>query len=305
MPLVSVVLCARNSAATLDRQLAALARQELDAPYEVVLVDNGSIDETTTVAERWLTALPLRIVSEPVRGVNRARNRGVSDATATLVAFCDSDDEVDDAWLQQLCDALEHHDVVGGRLEHLTLSDSRAAFRDYPQSEDLPTAMGLPYAMGANLGIHRRVFDAIGGFDPVFDIGCDDVDFCLRAVRAGFTIGFAEHAVVHYRHRHELRAVARQRFSYGRGDERLARRHGQLGYAPYRVSQRLKIVLVRVARNLGHTNDLFRPATRARLVAMWAFVAGLVFELAADTYHDDRRVAEGPARSDVSSASKR
>ena len=208
----------------------------------MVLVDNGSTDATVTIAMRWTPQLPLRVVSEPIRGVNRARNRGVGASSSPSIAMCDSDDEVDDDWLRELCSALGRNDVVGGRLEHHALSDRRAAFRDEPQTAGLSTAMGVPYAMGANLAFHRHVFDAVGGFDPAFDIGCDDVDFCLRAHDKGFSIGFASDAVVHYRNKHRVGAVARQRFSYGRGDERLARRHGQLGYSTYRVSQRVKIV---------------------------------------------------------------
>ena len=171
----------------------------------------------------------------------------------------------------------------------------------------LSTAMGVPYAMGANLAFHRHVFDAVGGFDPAFDIGCDDVDFCLRAHDEGFSIGFTSDAVVHYRNKHRLGAVARQRFSYGRGDERLARRHGQLGDSTYRVSQRLKIVAVRVARNLRRTGDFFDTRARAGYVAGWAFVAGLVWELVTDALPRDEagRAAPGDARSAARNSSSR
>ena len=58
VPVVSVVLCVRNGASTLTRQLAALTRQDFGAPWEVVLVDNGSTDGTRALATAWTDRMP-------------------------------------------------------------------------------------------------------------------------------------------------------------------------------------------------------------------------------------------------------
>ena len=72
-PLCSVVIPTYNAAATLDATLAALAAQEGVAPFEVVVADNGSVDDSAEVARRWADRLP----SAPRRGrVARTGRRG-------------------------------------------------------------------------------------------------------------------------------------------------------------------------------------------------------------------------------------
>jgi glycosyltransferase involved in cell wall biosynthesis len=221
-PVASVVLCVRNGAPTLGRQLAALAAQDVAARWELLLVDNGSTDGTGAVAASWQARMPwLRIVAEPVAGLNRARNRGVAVARADRILCCDADDEVDGSWVRKMLAGLERFDVVGGALVPFPDASPAARSLGVPQVAALPTMLDHEYAVGANLGFHRDVHDALGGFDPSFDQGADEVDFCVRATRAGFTIGFVRDARVRYTLVDRPGALARQRFAYGRGLQRL------------------------------------------------------------------------------------
>ena len=83
----SVVIPTYNAAATLDATLAALAAQEDVAPFEVVIADNGSVDDSAEVARRWADRLPLlRVVdASRARGVAAARNDGIR---ARAVTWC-------------------------------------------------------------------------------------------------------------------------------------------------------------------------------------------------------------------------
>jgi len=109
-----------NSAATLDVQLAALAAQDFDGGWELVVVDNASTDTSRDIATRWVPRLPcLRVVTEPRVGLNRARNRGVRAAVGNLIVVCDADDEVSPGWLRAMIDGMQRFDVVGGALEPL------------------------------------------------------------------------------------------------------------------------------------------------------------------------------------------
>ena len=74
-----------------------------------------------------------------------------------------------------------------------------------------------------------RVHEAIDGFDESFRIGSDEIDFCLRAQYAGFTIGLAPDAVIHYRLRSSMRDVYRQNYAYATGFAHLHRKHIDLG----------------------------------------------------------------------------
>ena len=108
---LSVVICSLNGAAGVDRCLRALAAQK-DVDLQVIVVDDGSTDETSAVAsEHGVTV----IRHEVNRGLAAARNTGVAAATAPVVAFLDDDCEPEPEWARELLDAYEDGVVgVGG-----------------------------------------------------------------------------------------------------------------------------------------------------------------------------------------------
>lgn len=88
---ISVVVPAYNAARTVAQTLDALLAQTVPL-HEIVVVDDGSKDETRTVLERYRDRDQVRLVFQPNGGVSAARNRGVAETTGTWVAFCDADD---------------------------------------------------------------------------------------------------------------------------------------------------------------------------------------------------------------------
>jgi GT2 family glycosyltransferase len=301
-PAVTVLLCVRNGAATLERQLGALASQFADFPWEVVLVDNGSTDSTRAIAARWEERLPtLRIVAEPLPGLNRSRNRGVAHATARSIVCCDADDEVTAGWLMAMLDGLRRHDIVGASLDPTRINGSSWSRVASLQHTELPTVFGWQYSMGAALGFRRSVFDAVGGFDETFDYGSDDADFCLRAQYEGLSIGFEPRAVVDYRTRSTAMGVMRQRFGYGRGHERLVAKHAQLGRIESRPAQRWKGAAAGSARLVVQSPMIASRESRIAYLASLAYLAGRVSELSRETAADFRRPDQASRRTRMSS----
>lgn len=284
-----MVIPALNAAATLDDQLAALAHEEFDEPWELIVVDNGSTDDTRQIVRRWATALPeLRVVHCEQRGINRARNIGVAASTAPRILLCDADDVVSAGWIRNLAAALDQWDLVGGRTETASLNNPLAQrSRDNPVSTALPTALKfMPYAIGANMGFRREVFDSIGGFDEAFVVGSDEIDFCWRAQYEGFRLGFTDEALVHYRLRSSVAEVLRQSFGFARANSQLYAKHCALGRLPrptarhqLRTAGRRARSLVRVyrlaqrdhrlayARSLGRALGVVAGLARYRIIA--------------------------------------
>jgi glycosyltransferase involved in cell wall biosynthesis len=99
--LVSVILPTHDRARRLERTLASFTgvRVAPEQPWELVVVDNGSRDDTPAVLARMAVVLPLRSVCEPGLGVSRARNAGVRAARGELILFTDDDVDVDPEWL--------------------------------------------------------------------------------------------------------------------------------------------------------------------------------------------------------------
>lgn len=86
---VSVIIPVRNGELYLGEAIESVLRQT-HAPYEVIVVNNGSTDRSPSVAERF--GRPVKVMDEPVRGSGRARNAGVRAASGDLFAFLDADD---------------------------------------------------------------------------------------------------------------------------------------------------------------------------------------------------------------------
>ncbi|WP_127129845.1 glycosyltransferase family 2 protein [Georgenia sp. SYP-B2076] len=227
---VSVVIPALNAAGTIGTQLGALARQEVDAAWEVIVVDNGSSDATVEVCQSYESRLPaLRVLSCAQPGTSAARNTGAAASSADLLLFCDADDEVAPGWVAAMVAALQASDAVGGAIENDRLTPRPLPY--LPRHPDhLPVVAGfLPRAITANLGVHRRVFEAVGGFAADYDYGGPDTEFCWRLQLASYRLTYAPDAVVHYRHRHTLRSVAVKAYRTGRSRGRLFRDYAAAG----------------------------------------------------------------------------
>lgn len=127
--MLTVFIATRDGAATLPRVLASYT--ELDAPrggWKLVVIDNGSVDQTATVLRSFAERLPLTVVAEPRPGKNRALNRGLAELDGDLAIFSDDDTLPERDWLVQLRTAADNHaghDVFGGVI--------RAAWEDEPE----------------------------------------------------------------------------------------------------------------------------------------------------------------------------
>ena len=229
-PLVSVVIAARNAEMTLGIQLAALSRQDCSVPWNVVISDNGSTDNTAAVIRAYRSRLPELVVidSSTQAGPGFARNAGANATNARNLVFCDADDEVAPGWLAAMVAALERDPFVAGRFESSRLNNPRTLrSRRLAQADRLqesPFGPGLPHAGAGNMGVRRETFVAVGGFDPT--VGClEDTDLCWRIQQSGTPLVFHPEAVVHVRLRSSLRTMWRQGREYGRAAALLEHRY--------------------------------------------------------------------------------
>jgi glycosyltransferase involved in cell wall biosynthesis len=230
----SVVLCVRDGEATIAAQLSALASQDYQDPWELVVVDNGSSDRTVEIVESFRPTLGrLRLVAAPMKAsLGYARNEGARAAEAEILAFCDADDVVREGWLRSLVAAIEFADLVGGRLCFGRLNPADAIYwkGDNPTTGGLPVGHGyLAHVVGANFAVRRAAFFAVDGCDDVFTSSSDDVDLSWRMHRAGYRLAFAPDAVVDYRLRGSLKDAARQQLGYGRSELLLYCKHRSEG----------------------------------------------------------------------------
>jgi glycosyltransferase involved in cell wall biosynthesis len=173
----TVVVCTRDRAVQLQRCLEALDVQlAVDTDVEIVVVDNGSSDETPQLLADW-TALgrSRRVVHEPAAGLSRARNAGLAAARHDIVLFIDDDAIAPSGWVSAHVAAYEREPsvvAVGGPVV-LGWPDGRPAWAT-PRLEhwwsatdhgDKPMRYPRPHGpYGTNMSVRRSTAAALGGF---------------------------------------------------------------------------------------------------------------------------------------------
>jgi len=227
--MISVVLPVRDGLPWLDAQLTALAAQECDEPWEVVVADNGSRDDSVALVHQWSVRCGvIRLLDASARpGPSAARNAGVRAARGELLAFCDADDVVQPGWLRACVAALADADVVAGVFDFSSLNAPASApgqGGDGPVPAAISQLGFLPAGLAANLAVRRVALDAVGGFDEEMTVG-EDIDLCWRLQLEGFRFALAPDAAVAKRERGRLGPLFRRALAFGRCGPLLYRRY--------------------------------------------------------------------------------
>jgi GT2 family glycosyltransferase len=219
----SVVVPTRGRAAYLEVTLDSLRRQRSRAAHELLVVDDGATDATPEVAERFGVRL---IRHGERRSLNAARNTGIREARADLIAFVDDDVLVPAGWLDALVEGAERHpeaDAFGGPIRPRFEGHApRGCGREDPPittldlgSEDVEATM----VWGANFAVRRSAIERIGEFDESLDRAHgDEEDWLLRLREAGGRIVYlADAGLDHRRTAGDSRLVPLARAAYHRG----------------------------------------------------------------------------------------
>jgi glycosyltransferase involved in cell wall biosynthesis len=102
VPYFSIIVAVYNDWGPLDRCLASLSKQENAAPFEVILVDDGSPDAAPDLFRAWNARFPFTILCQPHRGIAAARNLGVQRSVGSVLVFTDADCELQSNCLSAL-----------------------------------------------------------------------------------------------------------------------------------------------------------------------------------------------------------
>jgi glycosyltransferase involved in cell wall biosynthesis len=244
---VSVVVCTRNRAAYLRDCLSSLVAGALRDADEVLVVDNGSSDDTAAVATDAASRFrALRYVFEPRAGLSHARNAGIEHATGEVLAYLDDDALVTPGWRDAVASAYARWPDLGGLAGRVELR-WRGPRPEWlaPRLEtwyagfdkgDRPRLLEADeYPFGANMSVRRDMATAIGGFATELGyvgrglIGSEEREFFHRVMQKGGTLGYEPAALVYHQigdARLTRRWLLRRTYSQGRADARMERREG-------------------------------------------------------------------------------
>lgn len=185
--MISVVIPARDAAATLGRTLASVAGQS-HSPHEILVIDDGSRDATADIAR----AAGARVLHAGGIGVAAARNVGLRAATGDVVAFLDADDAWSPDYLQGVEVAAGAADIVASGVVEVGPDGRFISHRPAPDPRGLRPAdvlLGVPLLTSA-VAVRRDVVVELGGFDPSF-AASEDSELWLRLLLSGARLGAA------------------------------------------------------------------------------------------------------------------
>lgn len=184
--------------------------------FELILVDNGSTDGTTSYLHALAAQQPhVRLVlNQKNRGFGPACNQGMAAAQGRFVIVINNDTVVPPDWLDRIGSALESpgvgmvgprgHRVAGIQNVHPISYDPRTlegfdAFAREWSERHRNQAWFVDRLMGFCFGMRREVLDRVGGFDPIFGIGgFEDDDYCMRVQLAGFRLLMIDDVLIHH-----------------------------------------------------------------------------------------------------------
>ena len=203
-PRVSVITPAYNAARFLRDTIESVRAQTV-TDWELLIVDDGSTDETVGIVQRYAEAdSRIRLLRQENAGPSAARNHGMRAARGAFFAFLDSDDQ----WLPQF---LEHQLEVFARYPDTVLVTANAYYLGGPQNGQprRPPSNGNPVLTLENIiqndsavfimtVFRRAVFERIGGLDEG-QWTSEDYDFWIRAALAGFVFRVSTQPLALYR----------------------------------------------------------------------------------------------------------
>jgi len=213
-PLISVVIPNWNGAHHLVACLDSL-RGQTYPNFEVVLVDNGSTDESVSLVHAQYSDVRLLLLPHN-RGFASAVNAGIRTAGGEIVALLNNDTEVDSRWLSALQSALQRHPQAGMAASKIMLFDRRDTFHSAGDGyglDGIPINRGVWQhdsgqfdqeemifgACGGAAAYRRSMFAEIGLFDESLGSYCEDVDLNWRAQLAGWQCVYVPDAVVYHK----------------------------------------------------------------------------------------------------------
>lgn len=226
LPTFSVVIPTRDRPRQLAACLESLAQQDYPHDrFEVLVVDDASSLPLATVVDAFRSRLNLHLLNQPRSGgPGVARNLGAERATGEFLAFTDDDCTPAADWLQKLdarFTSTPHH-LIGGcvinALVENPYSTASHVILDVVYQYYDPEQGRAHFFPTSNFALPRHLFRELRGFQERWPLAAaEDREFCYRWLQRGYSMAFAEDAVVYHRHHLTLISFCRLHFRYGRG----------------------------------------------------------------------------------------
>lgn len=240
----SVIIPAYNSEKTIAACLESTLNQDIsNQEYEVTLIDDGSTDNTRTIASRF----PVKVIQQANHGPAVARNNGASQANSDILIFTDSDCELDSHFIDKITTPMKQNpEIIGVQGSYITRQKEFMARFAQVEIETRYKKMAVRRYIdfiGTYAAAYRKdVFDNYGGFDTGFTLASgEDTEFSYKLHRNGFKMVFEPQAYVYHHHPSTLLRYLKTKFFRGYWRVRLYKKHPEKTISDSYTPQSLKL----------------------------------------------------------------
>ncbi|MGJ8724983.1 MAG: glycosyltransferase [Roseibacillus sp.] len=232
LPLFTIAICTRDGGHRLKKNLPHFEQIE-DPKFELIIIDDGSTDETDTIIKKFIAGshLNCHLLTQPPSGLSAARNHAAREGKGEFIVYIDDDARPYPQWLHYLRQAFAENPKAaaagGPNLPPTPVSRQNAIVTACAGNASHilfndTTAEHLP---GCNFALRRELLLEIGGFDKRFHAAGDDVDVCWRLLDAGHELAFHPAAYVFHDRRPTIKGFLRQQRGYGEAEALLFQKH--------------------------------------------------------------------------------
>jgi cellulose synthase/poly-beta-1,6-N-acetylglucosamine synthase-like glycosyltransferase len=291
---ISVVIPAYNAAATLPECMAAFDNQTVArSSYEVILVDDGSTDETAQIA----AGHGARVLVQPNSGPAVARNQGIAAAQGAIVLFTDADCAPAPDWIEQMIAPFADPQITGVKGVYRTRQKNLAARFIQVEYEDrydyTARSTYVDFIDTYAAGYRRDALVSSGGFDVHFPFASvEDQELSFRLAEAGHKMVFSPRAVVYHRHPESWSRYARRKYKIGYWKTLVLRSHPGKAWRDTHTPWQLKLqmVLAALSAPVALLSWVSRPFVWL-LVGILAIFAASAVPFVTKAWHRDRPLA--------------
>jgi glycosyltransferase involved in cell wall biosynthesis len=215
-PSVSIVIPTFNGASRIGNCLQALHDQATRWDAEILVIDDGSTDNTGEVVRGYSN---VRLITQKNAGPAAARNRGASEATGEILLFTDDDCVPTANWLDAMLEPFHDPEVVGAKGVYRSRQKSIAARFVQIEYEDryrlMASFLYIDFVDTYSAAFRRERFLEMGGYDTSFPVACaEDIELSYRMSARGWKMKFAPAAVVYHTHPDTLSRYLKKKYKF-------------------------------------------------------------------------------------------
>lgn len=219
--LVSIIIPVYNEEKNINDCLTSLSKQNFHKHlYEIICVDDGSVDNSLNIIKSFKADIPIQIISQKNEGPAKARNIGANNANGDIIIFTDADCELHPNWLFEMLRPFDDTriDGVQGRYktkqtESISLFDQLDIERRYIKMEGQPFIDSIGTYSAA---YRKKLFHKYGGFNTKYKTACgEDFEFSFLMASNGHKMVFAEKAICYHKHPNTLLSYLKVKFKRG------------------------------------------------------------------------------------------